>query len=79
MTTLQGRSTPSSGSACSAVGERRVARFEDQVGLALDAQLLAQRRPHIDLAEHAEPFGPQFGAHRSTATANGNGVAAFSV
>ena len=39
------------------VGERRVAGAEDQVVLHLLAQLLAQRRLHVDLGQHAEALG----------------------
>jgi hypothetical protein len=36
------------------VGERRVAGAEDRVRLSVDAELLFQRRLHVDLAEDAE-------------------------
>ena len=38
------------------MGKRRVAGTEDQVRLDLDAELLPQRRLHVDLAENAEAF-----------------------
>ena len=37
----------------------RVAGAEDQVRLPLDAQLLAQRCLHVDLAQHAEALAPE--------------------
>jgi len=39
------------------VCERRVARAEDRVRVPVDAELLFQRRLHVDLAEDAEALG----------------------
>src|SRR6187551_189073 len=44
------------------VGEARVAGAEDGVGLALDAELLAQGRLDVDLTQDAEAFLLQLGA-----------------
>ena len=53
------------------VGERRVAGAEDQVRLALDSELLAQRRLYVDLAEHTEPFRLQLCSHSLDGVAKG--------
>jgi hypothetical protein len=39
------------------VGERRVARAEDEVGRHLDTELGVQRGGHVDLGQHAEALG----------------------
>jgi hypothetical protein len=45
------------------VRERRIAGTEDRVRLSLDAELLLQRRLHVDLAEDAEARRLQFASH----------------
>jgi len=41
------------------VGERRVARSEDQVGRAFEAELRPHRRGDVDLGQHAEALGSE--------------------
>jgi hypothetical protein len=61
------------------VGERRVARAEDEVGLAVDAELLFHGGLDVDLAEDAESFGLELGADASAASCMSWSVVAFSV
>jgi hypothetical protein len=55
------------------VGELRVARAEDHVGLAFDAELLSQSGADVDLAEHSEAFRVQFPAHACESLVEGDG------
>ena len=57
-TTLQGSSSPirrSSGQR--PVREQRVAGAQDEIGLHLLAELVAQSGLHVDLGQHAEALG----------------------
>jgi hypothetical protein len=50
----------------------------DQVGLTLNAELLTQGRPDVDLAEDSEALALQLLAHAGDASSNSNGVVSVS-
>ena len=61
------------------VRQRRVARPEDQVGLALYAELLLERGLHVDLAQDPDTSRASSARARVTVSVNGRSVVAVSV